>query len=154
MEPEMVGSFINDLINGLKPNPAKIDKAKAKSAVDIGLDALKPATTWPGNFDDTLYDQLKEVVNKSIDKLGVQDTGPITVGDVSEADVDAYLGKFPAVNEEVRQKLRKRPRTIKVIQDNFSEVEQAKLVGNPFLISLLAIFGPVIVELIKRWLAK
>lgn len=154
MEPEAVGGFLDNLFASLKPDLTKIDKPKMKSSVSLGLDAMKPATTWPANFDDTLYDQLKDVCNKFIDNLGVKDSGPVTVGDVSEADVDAYLGKFPSVNEEVRQKLRKRPRTLKTLQENFTAEEQARLVGNPFLIGLLTIFGPMIVELIKKWLSK
>lgn len=157
MEPEAVGGVLDSLLGSLKPDVTKINKALLKEGVGKCLDSIKPATTWPMNFDDVLYDQLKTVVGTYIDNLGVQDTAPLTVGAAEEytaADVDVYLGTFSGVNDEVRQKLRKKPRLLKLVKEEFTAQEQAKLVGNPFLIGLLSIFGPMIIEFIKNWLSR
>lgn len=157
MEHEAVGGFFDGLFDTFKPDPAKIDKAKLKSAVSLAMDAMKPATTWPANIDDMMYDQLKTVASTYIDKLGVADGGPVTVGsdiEYTAGDVDAYLGTFSGVNDEVRKKLRKKPKLLNLVKTEFTAAEQAKLVGNPFLIGLLSIFGPLIIEWIKNWLSK
>lgn len=133
----------------------KMDKAKAKSAVALGADAMKPTTKFLADLDDMLWDQLKNVANLYIDKLGVQDTHP-TVGDVNytAADVEMYLSTFSGVDAEVRKTLKKKPKLLNLVKSNFTEAEQAKLVGNPVLIALLSMFGPLIIEWIKNWLSK
>lgn len=147
---------ILDFFNFLSPDWSKVNREEVKAAVAKLIDAMKPATTWPGNFDDLMWDQLKGVVNTYIDKIGVKDTGPVTVGDVEykASDVTAYLGGFKNVHPEVHKKLREKPRMLNLVKTRFTEAEQAKLVGNPFLIGLLSIFGPLIVEWIKKWLSK
>lgn len=157
MEPDVVGGFLD----ALKPDPAKIDKALMKEGLGKCIDSLKPATTWPMNFDDAMYDQLKNIAYTYVDQLAVvrTDNGPMVVGDstfveYTDVDVDAYLNTFSGVDAEVRNKLRRKPRTLRLVKEEFTAQEQAKLVGNPFLIGLLMVFGPLIVEWIKKLLSK
>lgn len=70
------------------------------------------------------------------------------------ADVDTYLSGFDGVSAEVKRRLKKKPRLLNLIKKEFSHDEQVKIVGNPFLIALLSIFGPMILEFIKNWLTK
>lgn len=138
-------------------DPAKIDKAKLKSAVALAADAMKPSTTFLADLDDMLWDQLKNVANMFIDKLGVADGGKVTVGDsegFTAADVAAYLGTFSVIAPEAKEALKKKPRLMKLLKEEFTAEQQAKIVGNPFLIGLISIFGPLIVEWIKNWLSK
>ncbi len=133
----------------------KMDKAKVKSAIALAADGMKPTTKFLLDLDDTMWDQLKNVAIIFIDKLGVQDIHP-TVGDVnySVADVETYLKGFQGVDNKVRTKLRSNPKLLNRLKNDFTEAEQAKLVGNPFLIALLSAFGPLIIEWIKNWLSK
>lgn len=154
MEPMLAAGSIIDF---LKPDWAKVDKAKMKSGVALCLDALKPATTWPGDFDDTLFDMLKGVVNTYIDKSGVTDGGHVTVGaaEVLTAEkVNEYLGSFATLAPETKKVLRSKPQLVTFLKSNFTEAEQAKIMGNPIIISLLSIFGPLVLDLIKKWLSK
>lgn len=154
MEPDVVGGFLD----ALKPDPSKIDKALMREGLSKCIDSLKPATTWPMNFDDAMYDQLKNIANTYVDQLATvkTDNGPMVVGDAvyTAEDVDAYLNTFSGVDAEVRAKLRRKPRTLRLVKEEFTAQEQAKLVGNPFLIGLLTVFGPLIVEWIKKLLSK
>jgi len=133
----------------------KMDKAKVKSAITLAADGMKPTTKFLLDLDDTMWDQLKNVAIIFIDKIGVTDTHP-TVGDVnySVADVETYLKGFQGVDNKVRTKLRSNPKLLNRLKNDFTEAEQAKLVGNPFLIALLSAFGPLIIEWIKNWLSK
>jgi len=133
----------------------KMDKAKVKSAITLAADGMKPTTKFLLDLDDTMWDQLKNVAIIFIDKIGVTDTHP-TVGDVNytAADVEMYLSTFSGVDAEVRKALKKKPKLLNLVKSNFTEAEQAKLVGNPVLIALLSMFGPLIIEWIKNWLSK
>lgn len=147
---------ITDLLDFLKPDWSKVDKAKLKSAADLFADAMKPATTWPGDWDDSLWDMLKDVVVKYI--TGMQDGGHVVVGaagDVSIADVNEFFSYTKLDKKsEVGKKLLRNTKAIGLLQANFTQAEQAQVVGNPILIALLTIFGPLVLDLIKAWLAK
>ncbi len=108
------------------------------------------------NFDDAMYDQLKVIVNARIDAVSNPWDGAITVGAVEGrvTDVPTYLSKFSVIAPETKKALRKEPKLLGLLQQEFSSEQQAKIVGNPFLIGLLSIFGPMIVEFIKNWLSK
>jgi hypothetical protein len=148
--------FITQLLSMFKPDLAKMNKELFKQGTGLQLDAIKPII--PGTIDDMLYDQLKVVVNKHIDNLGVKETGPLVVGDAEDTfdgtDVDAYLNTFSGVDPEVRSEMRRKPRLVGMMRKNFTAQEQARIVGNPFLLGLLSIFGPLVIEWIKNWLAR
>lgn len=147
------GSIL-DFLDFLKPDWSKVNKSDVKAGVGQIINSMKNATTWPGNFDDALLDMLKSAVDKFID--GINQPVPLVVGDAvfTAADVDTYLSGFPNVSDEVRAKLKKRPRTLGLLKSNFTQAEQAKIVGNPFLLGLLSILGPMILEFLKNWLSR
>ena len=144
---------ILDWIN-LNGDISKIDRPLAKEGVSKLLDSLKPVLTLPFNLDDKGIDLLKDAALRVIDNLGTVHAAE--VGDVvyTSADVDSYLGGFTGVTDPVREKLRKKPHLLNLLKKKFTEEEQKKIVGNPFLIGLLSIFGPMIIEFIKNWLSK
>lgn len=158
-EKDPVGA-VGGFIDMLKPDFTKLNKPMAKSAISSGIDSLKGTTTWVADIDDMMWDQLKNICVGLVDKIGVQDVappGPVTVGaepEMTAGDVDAFLSTFDGVNDQVREKLRKHPGRLKLVKENFTLDEQKKLVGNPFLIGLLTILGPVIIEWIKKLLSK
>lgn len=133
----------------------KMDKAKMKSAAALAADAMKPTTKFLADLDDMLWDQLKNVANTYIDKIGVADLHP-TVGDVdyTATDVDQYLSGFTGVDPDYKKKLKAKPRLLNLIKKEFTQEEQAKMVGNPFLLVLLQLLGPLVIEWIKNWLSK
>lgn len=153
MHPDM--QAITGFLDILKIDMSKVDKAKMKSGTSLCLDAMKPATTLPGDIDDLGWDLLKNAVNGLIDRNGVAEDH-VTVGDtpITATDVDKYLSTFSGVDAEVREKLRGKPKTLKLLKERFTAQEQAKLVGNPVLIALLTMFGPLIIDFIKHLLSK
>ena len=154
MEPQKMEAFL-DMISLF--DPKLMDKAMVKSGLGTAINGMKPSTKFFADLDDMLWDQLKNVINTFVDNLGVTKDAPLTVGageSFTAADVDAYLGTFDGVDPEVKKALRKKPRLLKLVKEEFTAQEQAKLVGNPFLIGLLSIFGPMILDFIKQWLSK
>jgi hypothetical protein len=152
MEPQKMEAW-SDLLGIL--DLKLMDKVKVKAGAAQAIDGLKPATKFFADLDDMLWDQLKNVLNTFIDKLGVVE--PLTVGDAevfTKADVDAFLGTFDSVDAEVKKTLRKKPKLLKLVKEEFTAQEQAKLVGNPILIGLLSIFGPLVIQFLKDWLSK
>lgn len=149
---------ITSLLDFLKPDWAKADKAKLKSGGALVIDGMKPATTWPADFDDTLWEQLKNIVNGLVDKIGVADPAHVTVGadaPVSMAEVNEFFSVMQLdKSSEVGKQLMRHPKAVGILRANFTEAEQRQLVGNPFLIGLLTILGPLVLDLLKAWLAK
>lgn len=148
---------IVDLMAFLKPDWTKADKPKLKSGAALLADAMKNTTTWPGDFDDTLWDQLKNIVNILVDKIGVTDPHP-TVGAEAPPTM-TEINEFFSVTgldktSEVGKTLMRHPHALGLLRDNFSPSEQKQLVGNPFLIGLLTILGPLVLDFLKAWLAK
>lgn len=144
------------ILKSFKPDLSKWDRAKAKSAVSLLCDSFKPTITLPADLDDKALDMVADAIHSAIDKIGVQDGKPITVGgpEYTAADVDTYLGGFNNVSSDVRNRLKKRPRTLHLLKTEFTQEQQAKIVGNPILIALLTAFGPMIVEWIIKFLTK
>lgn len=156
MQAEM--QSVADLLAFLKPDMTKLDKAKAKSAIGLAIDALKPTTTWPGDLDDKLvWDNLALGLIAAVDRVSSTDPHVPTVGD-APVDMVAVNEFFSAVSldksSEVGKMLLKHPKAIKLLQENFSVSEQRQVVGNPFLITLLTILGPIVLDVIKAWLAR
>lgn len=154
MEPQKMEA-LSDLFDLF--DPKLMDKAMVKSGLGTAINGMKPSTKFFADLDDMLWDQLKNVINTFVDNIGLVKDAPLTVGAgevYTAADVDAYLATFGNVDGEVKKKLRKKPQLLKLVKEEFTAQEQAKLVGNPFLIGLLSIFGPLIVGWIKNWLSK
>lgn len=154
MEPKQLEA-LSDLLNLF--DPKLMDKAMVKAGLGTAINGMKPSTKFFADLDDMLWDQLKNVINAFVDKFGVVTVEPLAVGDgevYTVADVDAYLGTFDSVDAEVKKTLRKKPKLLKLVKEEFTIQEQAKLVGNPFLIGLLSIFGPLILDFIRSWLSK
>lgn len=154
-EVQKVGALI-DLI---KPDFSKMDKAKEKSAIDLAVSGMKGTTTWPADLDDTLvWDNIATALRAMIDKItGVTDDqplvgaeAPVTMGEINEFFSSTGLDK----GSEVGKTLLRHPRAVGLLKANFTESEQRQLVGNPFLIGLLTILGPLVLDLLKAWLAK
>lgn len=158
MEPETFGG-ISDFLVLLKPDFSKVNKAFIKEGLSKITEGMKPGTTWPLNLDDVMYDQLNKAIVTYIDNLGVKSPwdGALTVGDGVEGrvtDVPTYLSKFTVVAPEAKRAFKRQPKLLGLMQQEFTAAEQAKIVGNPFLIGLLSIFGPMIIEFIKNWLSR
>jgi hypothetical protein len=172
MEP-MEGIFDNFFVNLLKEavDLSKINKPKLKSAVSLACDAGKEGTKLPADFDDKMWDMLADILHKQIDRLGVQDAGPITVGagreyveasrEFDAVATDAFLGTCNCA-EDRKAKVRGKKRIMKTLYatdkatnaEVFTDDERRKVVeGFPFLL-LLQLFGPLIIDLIKEWLSK
>ncbi len=164
-----IRGFWEDIFSSLSPDISKIDKPKAISGSNDMLDAFKPCQTWIGNLDDTMLDRLKVVIADRINAIGVKSDsgGEVMVGaapklsapipDVSYTaqDVDAYLNSFGlAIPGETRSKLKRRPKTLNILKSQFTAEQQAKVVGNPFLIALLTTFGPYIVKWILDFINR
>jgi hypothetical protein len=171
VEP-MEGIFDNFIANLLKEalDLSKVDKAKLKSAVVSACDAMKPATKLPADFDDKAWDMLADLLHKQIDKLGVQDAGPITVGagreyvessrEFSAAEVEGFLASCNC-DESRKARVRGSKRIMKTLYatdkatgaDVFTDDERRKVVGAFPWLMLIQLFGPLIIDLIKRWLS-
>lgn len=183
MEPKTYGfasvnefrGFWEDIFSSLSPDISKIDKPKAISGSSDLIDSLKPCQSWIGNLDDTMLDRFKAIVADRINAIGVkadgEDSGALTVGAVemlegplaapvpdenyTAADIDSYLNSLGvSVPGETRSKLKRRPKTLNIIKSQFTAEQQAKLVGNPFLIGLLTMFGPHIVKWLIDMLSR
>lgn len=152
-------TFFTNIWDIFRPDPSKIDKAKMKSGVGLVIDSMKPATTWPGDVDDAAWDQIKNVVIAQIDKMGEPNAGPVVMGaerTYTVGDANEYLNGFMngTVNEEARKYLMRHPNTVGLLKGNFTDAQQAKIVGSPFLMMLLTTFGPMIVQWIIQFLSK
>ncbi len=154
------GGFWDSILGNLGPDLTKINKAKAISGTNDWLDALKPCQAWPANLDDSMLDSLKSIVADRINNIGVNTPTPIPVGtaEFSAQDVDIYVYEFRKrgvrVSERTHAEMRRKPRTLNLLKENFTEEQQAKVVGNPFLIGLLAALGPYIVQWLLSLLSK
>lgn len=152
---------VGALIDLIKPDFSKMDKAKEKSAVDLAVAGLKGTTTWPADLDDTLvWDNIALALRAMIDKVaGVNDDphqptvgaeAPPTMGEINEFFSSTGLEK----GSEVGKRLLRHPEAVAILRKNFTADEQKQLVGNPLLIGLLTILGPLVLDLLKAWLAK
>lgn len=157
MKAEM--QSVADLLAFLKPDFTKLDKAKAKSAIGLGIDAVKPTTTWPGDLDDKLvWDNLGTALIAAVDRVSSTDPHAPTVGAEAPMDMAAINEFFSAAqldkSSEVGKALLRHPNAVRLLQANFTVEEQRQVVGNPFLIALLTILGPIVLDVIKAWLAR
>lgn len=174
MKHQEVGGWLDSLFADLLKNAIdinKMDKPRVKSGLSTIIDGMKPATKLPGDFDDSMWDMLKDAANKLIDQIGVQDTGPITVGSDSPymessrnftaKQTNAFLATCKC-SEDRKERVRNGKRIMKTLyatdkatgNEVFTDDERRKVVGAfPFLL-LLQLFGPLIIDLIKKWLSK
>lgn len=151
---ETFGAWWDNIWDWLKPDANKINKDDLKAATTLAIKAMKPATTWPMDFDDKAWDMLNSAAHSAIDQIGVKQ--PLVVGaeNYTAADVDSYLSTFSNVSESVRERLRGKPRTLAILKERFTPAQQERIVGNPFLIFILTTFGPMIVKWIIEWLSN
>jgi hypothetical protein len=171
MEP-MEGIFDNFFVNLLKEavDLSKIGKPEWKSAATSFCLGGKKGTKLPGDFDDSMWDMLEGILHKQIDKLGVQDAGPITVGagreyvessrEFSAAEVEGFLASCNC-DESRKARVRGSKRIMKTLYatdkatgaDVFTDDERRKVVGAFPWLMLIQLLGPLIIDLIKRWLS-
>jgi hypothetical protein len=174
MEPQMMeGLFDNFIANLLKDalDLSKIGKPEWKSAATSFCLGGKKGTKLPGDFDDQMWDMLEGILHKQIDRLGVQDGAPITVGaapeyvesarEFSASEVDAFLASCQC-DESRKARVRGSKRIMKVLHatdkatgaDVFTDDERRKVVGAFPWLMLIQLLGPLVIDLIKRWLSK
>jgi hypothetical protein len=162
----MENRFTDFILDLLKPDLTKVDKARLKSAADQALESFRPAVS---SAVALLINPLKDVLYSLIDKIGVQ--GPIVVGaagddyvesprEFSVADIDAFT-TAAGVSPERARYMRTRPRIMKVLHakdkngnEVFTDDDRVRVaVGFPWLM-IIQILGPIIINLILKWLGK
>lgn len=174
MEPQEMGGWLDGfLVNMLKEavDLSKIDKAKWKSAATTFCEGGKPGTKLPADFDDTMWDMLANAMHKMIDKLGVQSDGPLTVGaadsymessrEFSATEVEGFLASCQC-SDERKARVRGSKRIMKTLyatdkatnKEVFTDDERRKVVGAFPWLMLIQLLGPLVIDLIKKWLSK
>jgi hypothetical protein len=125
----VVGGFLDNLLKnflaGLKPDMAKLDKAKAKSGVNDLIDSVK-GVFGGGAIVSMLLDSAKELAGEWIDGLGVKQ--PLVIG-------------------------ANRRRSRQDVEDAIRAEGGDPATFSPFLLLLLQ-YAPMLVELIRKLLGK
>jgi hypothetical protein len=140
-------SILKSLFDNINFDLTKIDREKLKHGIRDFGDALKPAASMPFDVDDRLIDGA---VNADDDDDPVVVMGAKTY---TKKDATAFMKKFDNVNERCRKMLEKYPQTIETLE-RLDPPNQAKVMASPFLLNLLVIFGPMILQWIIDRLSK
>jgi hypothetical protein len=151
-------SILKSLFDNINFDLTKIDREKLKHGIRDFGDALKPAASMPFDVDDRLIDGAVNVLFNLLDSVNADGEGDdevIVMGakNYTKRDATAYMKKFDNVDERCRKMLEKYPQTIETLE-RLSPPNQEKVMASPFLLNLLVIFGPMILQWIIDRLGK
>ncbi|MBL8824877.1 MAG: hypothetical protein JNJ77_19985 [Planctomycetia bacterium] len=132
---------------------SKIDKVALRKWLVSGAQLLEPAVITPGNIDKMLFDNIDWLAANLIDQISKEggtlivgdhgEVGSSSDGEVSQADLNEYMGRFASAPEESKAILRRNPRLVKRLE-KFSQADQEKIVGNPLLLLALQTLLPIL----------